>query len=864
VTSRAPYDVSIVTAVYDVARYLPEFFASIEAQRGVDLRRVEIVAVDDGSTDDSLDVLRGWQERIAVDMVVLTKPNGGQASARNLGLEHATGEWVTFTDPDDLLDPDYLATVLRFVVEHPQVEMVATNRVLYLEATGEMSDTHALRQMFADGDVLVDLERRPDHFHGSAPASFVRRDRVVETGLRFDEEVRPNFEDGHFCARYLLGCATAYVGFVASAVYVYRKRADGSSTMQNSFMQPERYTVVPRAGYLDLLRRAVAGHDRVPEWVQQYVLYELSWLFSVESRATGGGTAASGAVAQEFVGLLQQIRALLDPQVIDAFRVRRLDSAWRQILQHGLTSTRWRSPHAVLDRVDEEQGLARVVVRWTGPEPDLEYFCDGVPVRPTHTKIRSHVYFDHALLHERIAWVPSDRPIRVRMDARMLEFRPWWIGPATTAFDPPGTAPWPEDDPAPDAEGRGSVVAALRRRAVAVTHRTAFADAWVLMDRIGDADDNAERLFEYLRENRPDINAWFTIKQGTPDHRRLAAGRHADRVVAHGTPRWEQLMLGCRHLVSSHIDVAIHRPPQIMRLLGSATPPWRFTFLQHGVIKDDLSGWLDPKAVDLFVTSTRAEYDSITGDGTRYSYSDREVRLTGLPRFDRLRRISRSLDPQDRDVLLVAPTWRQWLQKPLEPGADKAAVIDDFAVSEYAAQWFGLLRSPVLADLAADHGLRVGFLPHPNLQSVLPAMDLPDHVQPLTFEGANAQRIFAGAAVLVTDYSSMAFNAAYVDRPVVYFQFDAERVRAGGHLGRAGYFDYSRDGFGPVATTVEQTLGAITGIVARGCSPAPEYARRIEETFVDRDGRCCERVVTEIEGLTRLRAGVRELVHSSL
>ena len=57
------FDVSVVTAVYDVARYLPEFTASLEAQRGVDLSRIEVVAVDDGSTDDSLEVLRAWAAR---------------------------------------------------------------------------------------------------------------------------------------------------------------------------------------------------------------------------------------------------------------------------------------------------------------------------------------------------------------------------------------------------------------------------------------------------------------------------------------------------------------------------------------------------------------------------------------------------------------------------------------------------------------------------------------------------------------------------------------------------------------------------------------------------------------------------------
>jgi hypothetical protein len=383
------------------------------------------------------------------------------------------------------------------------------------------------------------------------------------------------------------------------------------------------------------------------------------------------------------------------------------------------------------------------------------------------------------------------------------------------------------------------------------------------MDRLGDADDNGERLFEYLRENRPDINAWFVIEAGTPDHERLAAGRHGDRVVPHGTPLWEQLMLHCEHLISSHIDIPVHRPPAIMALLGTEEPPWRFSFLQHGVIKDDLSGWLNPKNVDLFVVSTPDEYESVAGDGSSYVYTSRETKLTGLPRFDRLRRIARSLTPEDRNLVLVAPTWRHWLQKPRDR-TFKIEFVDDFFTSEYVEQWFGLLRSPELAETMAAHGLQIGFLPHPNLQPVLPKMDLPDHVQPLTFAGSNVQRLFASAAVLVTDYSSMAFNSAYVDRPVVYFQFDHDRVMAGGHLGRAGYFKYPTHGFGPVARTLPDAVGAISEIIGNGCTPAPLYARRIEEAFVLRDGRCCERVTAEIEklGLPSERPAPRALALS--
>ena len=61
--------------------------------------------------------------------------------------------------------------------------------------------------------------------------------------------------------------------------------------------------------------------------------------------------------------------------------------------------------------------------------------------------------------------------------------------------------------------------------------------------------------------------------------------------------------------------------------------------------------------------------------------------------------------------------------------------------------------------------------------------------------------LFAKTALLVTDYSSVAFEIAYIEKPVIYYQFDAEQFYGGGHLGFAGYFDFARDGFGPICET---------------------------------------------------------------
>jgi CDP-glycerol glycerophosphotransferase (TagB/SpsB family) len=186
-------------------------------------------------------------------------------------------------------------------------------------------------------------------------------------------------------------------------------------------------------------------------------------------------------------------------------------------------------------------------------------------------------------------------------------------------------------------------------------------------------------------------------------------------------------------------------------------------------------------------------------------------------------------------------------------------VRDGFWQTEYAENWMGLIRSGRLRDAVLAQGLRIGFLPHPNLQSILESQDLPDHVVPLRFTGQDVRSHFARAAALTTDYSSMAFNAAYLERPVTYFQFDAEAMFGGGHVGRGGYFDYERDGLGPVSHDLESAIDDLIEVLEHGRDPHPFYLERIRSTFQQRDGRACERVTAAIEALGRPLSAVERI-----
>ena len=94
--------ISVIVPVYNVEKYLRKCLDSICVQT---YRNLEILCVNDGSTDDSAAILEEYAARDA-RIKVFTQPNGGLAAARNTGLRHATGEWVTGVDSDDYLAPD--------------------------------------------------------------------------------------------------------------------------------------------------------------------------------------------------------------------------------------------------------------------------------------------------------------------------------------------------------------------------------------------------------------------------------------------------------------------------------------------------------------------------------------------------------------------------------------------------------------------------------------------------------------------------------------------------------------------------------------------------------------------------------------
>lgn len=838
---------AVVSAVYNVGRYLDDFFAAMDKQT-CDHSMIEVILVDDGSTDESPSRLQDWATATDYSVTILTKTNGGQASARNLGLDAVTAEWVTFIDPDDTVADDYFALVDTSIRAQPKTELVICHLMDHFEATGVIKDSHPLKYRFRGGDQLVDVDRFPEYVHMHASSAFFRLTRVSKLGLRFDERVRPVFEDAHFVQKYLLALSKRLVFVSDSAQYFYRRRADNSSTLQNSAIDPGKYTVVLEHGCLDLLEQA---GPITPLWLQYAVIYEITWTLRAEEAMASGTSGIDSETAARFHELVGKIRLHLSREAIETFPLIKRSTAQWEALAYGYNIEEWRWSSVVIDHFDEARRLVELRYHFTGSMPHEDIRFRGKRAAPFASKTRSFNYLQRTLLHERIIWVPVDGTLEIRLDGQSVPLTFEWPKPKQFSVRPAAVQSLrgsriplsKQKKRRKTATGSDRAVSALAR---AEPIRRLFAGAWVLMDRDVNCNDNAEHLFRYLRKRRRDINAWFVVEKDSPGWKRLRA-EGFKRLIPYGSTLWRALCLNARFLVSSHADRYVSNP---FVLSNGEKLRWRFVFLQHGVTKDDISRWLNSKDIAGMVASTVDEYASIAGDNSPYILSSKEVALTGMPRYDVLAKNAAGCGAGRRRSITFMPTWRQFLAGKAVGQSNRRDLNPEFFGSEFLHRWLEFLQSDELKETAQEHGCTITFMPHPNLEGYLPEITLPVHVEVVTYADVNVQDVIARSAVVVTDYSSIAFDAAVVHRPVVYYQFDRDRVFGGGHLTRPGYFSYKNDGFGPVAEELGGVLDALRATLEGGVDPAPEYLERIERTFI-KPGRACSAVTEMIESLDR-------------
>ena len=168
--------ITVVIVNYNYGRYLGKCLDSVFAQT---YRNIEVIVVDDGSTDNSLEVLQPYSERI----LLVQQGNKGVSAARNVGLAKSRGQWIAFLDSDDTWRPEKLQEQSNYF-QDPAVGMVFCG----LEFTDDSGRRLGYTRPLLSGDFLLQLVTFTSPAIGGGSTAIVRSECLRRLGV-FDEQL---------------------------------------------------------------------------------------------------------------------------------------------------------------------------------------------------------------------------------------------------------------------------------------------------------------------------------------------------------------------------------------------------------------------------------------------------------------------------------------------------------------------------------------------------------------------------------------------------------------------------------------------------------------------------------------------------
>lgn len=217
------------------------------------------------------------------------------------------------------------------------------------------------------------------------------------------------------------------------------------------------------------------------------------------------------------------------------------------------------------------------------------------------------------------------------------------------------------------------------------------------------------------------------------------------------------------------------------------------------------------------------EHDSFLEEG--YNYDESIIQVLGLPRYDNLK------NSPNKQILII-PSWRRHLR------GSKGAFLN----SNYFKNLTYVLNNERLIRTIKEFGYEIVFKAHPELTKTIGDSDeryidflsISDEIKVSTDE--SYQELFNNSSLMITDYSSVFFDFAYLKKPVIYYQKEDD------YNYDESYFNIETMGFGDIIKTEEELFDKIHYYLENNCTMEEKYVKRVDGFFKFKDQNNCKRV----------------------
>lgn len=349
----------------------------------------------------------------------------------------------------------------------------------------------------------------------------------------------------------------------------------------------------------------------------------------------------------------------------------------------------------------------------------------------------------------------------------------------------------------------------------------------LVSEKGNDARDNGYHFFLYVKQHHPEIEAYYIITDNSPDRVRLT--QYSDSIIRYMSFKHCLLFWKARYLVGTHLRAG-HTPLPFVAVKWAREKLHIYDHkivanIKHGITKAAPSGLMGRMVYE------NTHYDLITCGAEpelkflidTYHYPASVAKYTGLCRFDQLGAF------QTKRQILVMPTWRKYLNK------------RNLSDSLYVKSFIALLCDKRLSSLLEEFDVNLIFYPHHEFQSYLSVFfrnDLSKRICIADQAHYDVQQLLKESALMITDYSSVLFDFAYMKKPVLFYQFDRiDYLKR--HL--SGWY-VPESSFGPVCDTEDVLIDTLSGYLQKGMTMDSQYEAFVNQFFPIRDAHNCERV----------------------
>ncbi|WP_294954100.1 CDP-glycerol glycerophosphotransferase family protein [uncultured Eubacterium sp.] len=891
------YLFSVIMPIYNVEDYVEEAILSLVNQT-IGFDKIQLIMINDGSPDNSEAICLKYKEMYPDNIVYQKIPNGGVSNARNTAFQYVDAKYLTFLDPDDKWEESSFENAYRFFEEHYDEIDVLAARIQFFEAN---ENFHSLDYKFEKGTRVANLDDKEEWYsvQSTAATTFIRSDAVGD--IRFDSRLKYG-EDSTFINKIML--KKKKIGLICEALYLYRRRSSGNSAVNNQVNDKSFYINSLVYYHMELMRYCEELYGEVIPYVQSMIAYDLYWRIGYNNYLDVLDEQEQKEYLERLRLLLEKIDdyiLLNNPKHKkmfkrnEAFKIKYGKSLYEMIDYDKENATlRYKDawsldlPNqkgkvckiAAIDVKDDKLFVDVFIAQWLfecnkDGEVKLKLQLGNQVVEPVLEAYDPHNVVEK-LRHESYYYLAKCEFSLKDVAEKEVIFKPiLCIGENETPvsmvfskfisnknmFETSYTVfgeyvvrcmrrsirvSKPKDLPAYVEKAEKKCIKYLKKigRKDLAKIRAKYpkfkkkqegkGSIWLFSDRIDNAGDSGEVLFKYICENTPNgVRPIFTIGRDASDEvkARLEA---IGEVLYFEDEEFKLYFLLADKIISSSAGEFTINAFEDDRKYFVDLYHFDFYFMNHGVNCGDCSGWLNKynKDIKIFFNTGVKERQAII-DG-RYNMTEEQCVITGLPRFD-------ALYDDRKKQLLVLPSWRKSIKGAYD---DKTSSVyfDGFVNTDYYKFYNGLINDERLLAKMREKGYTGLFCLHPIFRKQ--AVDFKQNDVFAINEGfIDYNKVFAESSVMVTDYSTIAFDFAYLKKPIVYTQFDKEEFYETQTYDK-GFFEYEDDGFGPVCYDLDSAVDALIKIIDNDCKN--DYIDRVENFFVNIDKNNSKRVIDAV------------------